>query len=152
MRLSRAIASRTAREILLRFRLRHVYGDDAHSFALSLIAYLCDLRQIGLGSFGADGPEVNECRMALCLPRCDAASSATRWPAQMTATVGQPSSLRALLRYQLVLICGGFKSVCITTQYCSVFSFNAANCSAVASGRFDVELRVDVLETNRHLF
>src|ERR1700752_72966 len=58
--------------IFLCLRLRHVHGNNPHAFALSLIAYLCDLCQIVLGWFGTDGPEVNDCRMALCLPRRNA--------------------------------------------------------------------------------
>ena len=40
----------------------------------------------------------------------------------------------AELANQLVLIGGGCIRVCMTTQYCSVFSFSASNCSCVACG------------------
>ncbi len=43
-----------------------------------------------------------------------------------------PSDVSIL--FQLTSSVGGWVRVCITTQYCSVFSFNPASCSGVASG------------------
>jgi hypothetical protein len=92
VRLSREIASRTALgsfQPATAARAR----DNTHTFALALIAYLCDLRQVSLGSFGTDGPEMDECRMTFGLPRRRRDHSTTRGPIQMTATVRRPSSV-----------------------------------------------------------
>src|ERR1700745_901312 len=50
------------------------------------------------------------------------------WPRLSPIHAGSVTEL------QTDLILGGCNSVCKTTQYCSVFSCSARNCSAVASG------------------